>query len=103
VWWLTKLCPTWDKVLSCIFNANSKVNSTVAASPASCRALRHLVFLLLDFLGNANDHKGKLSLASVEDVAVGEIGAIFESATDFARLAGMGCCGSSMSGDVAAA
>jgi len=79
-----------DKVLSCIFNANSKVNSTVAASPASCRALRHLVFLLLDFLGNANDHKGKLSLASVEDVAVGEIGAIFESATDFARLAGMG-------------
>jgi hypothetical protein len=60
------------------------------------------IFLRFDFLGNANDHKGKLSLASVEDVAVGEIGAIFESATDFAPLVEIGCCGASISGDFAA-
>ena len=41
-------------------------------------------------------------MASVEDVAVGEIGAIFESATDFAPLIKTGCCGASISGDFAA-
>jgi hypothetical protein len=81
---LTKLCPTWDKVLSCIFTANSKVKFTVMDSPASCRALRHAEFLLLDFLGNANDHRGELLLASFEGVAVGEGAAI--SSRDWVRL-----------------
>jgi ABC-type taurine transport system substrate-binding protein len=86
-------------------HADSEIGAPLTSPlpTTSCRVLRHAVFLLLDFLGNANDHKGKLSLASVEDVAVGEIGAIFVSATDFAPLlAEIGCCGASISGDFAA-
>src|ERR1019366_1736081 len=73
-WQLTKLCRICDKVLSCIFTANRKVNSTVAASPTSFCPPRHSGFLFLDFTGNANGHREELLLASVEDVAVGEGG-----------------------------
>src|ERR1035437_11058916 len=67
-------------------HADSEIGAPLTPPPptTSFCAPRHAAFLLLDYLGNTNDHRGKLSLASVEDVAVGEGAA--SSSRAWARL-----------------